>query len=454
MVKEKSFYKNLLMLSLPIAAQNIITYLVGLGDNVMVASLGETAVSGVYVANQITNLLQMFVAGISAALTVLAAQYWGRGDRESVKSIIAVAFKICLAVSALLWGVMFFFTGQVLGLFTNEPEVAAAGVEYTRPLCFTYLPFCMTNLLIASMRCVESVKIGSRSAAFALVSDLFLNWVFIYGKLGVPAMGVKGAAVSTVISRLLELSVVLWYVMKVDRKLKLRIRELFKKSPYVRDFFRYGAPVITGDLLWGLNLAAQGVIVGHLGTEAIAAVSIAGTMFTIIAVGSYGVRDGAAVIIGKTVGSGDVEKVKAYAKTLQVIFISVGAVTGLAILLSRGAVPLVYRRMDTATLQTARQLLTVLSVTVVGTSYQMASLTGIVRAGGSTHFVLVNDLIFVWLIVIPSAVVAAYVFGAPAWVVFACLKCDQILKCAVAVVKVNRFKWIKNLTRNAESVIS
>ena len=156
-----------------------------------------------------------------------------------------------------------------------------------------------------------------------------------------------------------------------------------------------------------------------------------------------------AIIIGKTVGSGDYEKVKSYAKTLQIVFLGMGLITSGLMYLSHYLVPVLYPDVAKETSELVFQLILVLTVMVFGTSYQMSALTGIVRAGGCTHFVFVNDTIFVFLVLIPSALLAAFVFHAPVWVVFACLKCDQILKCFVAIVKVNRFRWIKNITRDA-----
>ncbi len=452
MVREKAFYTNLALLSLPIAAQNILTFLVGLADNVMVSRLGEAAVSGIFVANQITTLLQMFVTGLAAALTVLAAQYWGKRDTAAVRSIVGIAFRFGLAVGAVLFAAVSLFPYRAIGLFTNDPAALEAGVAYIRILAWTYIPFCLSSVLIAAMRTVEAVRLGAVVAAMALVLNVVFNWLLIFGKLGFPRLGLRGAAWATLLSRLCELAVAAVYVWRFDRKLRLRLRDLFAfRSPFTRDFLRYGLPVIAGDLLWGLNMATQGGIVGRLGVVSVSAVSIANTVFSIISVGLYGTRDASAIVIGKTVGSGDVPRVKLYAKTLQVVYLLLGLFTGLLVFASRYAIPFVYSGMEPETIALAQQLLSVLSVTVLGTAYQMSVLTGIVRAGGATRFVLYNDLIFVWGVVIPSAMVAAFVFHAPTWVVFACLKCDQILKCAVAVVKVNRFRWIRDLTQERQA---
>lgn len=455
-VKDISFYKKIAVLSIPIAAQNVITYLVSLLDNIMVGRLGEAAVSGVFIANQVTTLLQMFVTGVSAALMVLAAQFWGKRDAESVKSIVSTAFKLCLIVSACLWALMFFYGEGVLSLFTNDSEALKSALIYVRIVCFTYIPFSVSNVLVASMRCVETVRLGTYSALTALIINFFLNWILIFGKLGMPRLGIAGVAIATLTARIVEMTITAVYVLCYDKMLKTRFTELFRfGSPFVRDFFKYGAPVIAGDLFWGVNISVQGGIVGHLGVAATAAVSIANVLFSLISVGSYGIRDGAAIIIGQTVGTGDIKKVREYAKTMQVLFLGVGLITGFFVFLSRLVIPFFYISLDTETLRIAKQMLSVLSVTIIGTSYQMATLTGIVRAGGATHFVLINDLIHVWLIVIPSALLAAFVFNAPAFVVFACLKSDQILKCWVAFIKCNRYNWIKNLTRPqpAESAV-
>ncbi|HZJ56798.1 MAG TPA: MATE family efflux transporter, partial [Clostridia bacterium] len=227
------------------------------------------------------------------------------------------------------------------------------------------------------------------------------------------------------------------------------------KTNYIllKDFFKYGFPVILGDIFWGLNLTVQGIIIGRLGSTAQASVSIANIVFSLISVGCYGTSGATSVIIGQTVGAGEYEKVKEYAKKLQLLFLIIGFISGAILYLIKDYILLLYN-ISEDTIALSRQLIVVLSVTIIGTSYQMSSLTGIVRAGGAIYFVLINDLIFVWLVVIPSALIAHYVFNAPPAVVFACLKCDQILKCGVAVVKVNRFKWIQNLTRDAVAVSS
>lgn len=448
---DKAFYKRLFTLATPIALQNVITFSVGLTDNVMVGSLGELAISGVYLCNQIQVILQMLVTGIGAAMIVLAAQYWGKGDKKSVKTLIGIALKFSLICGVLLWAVVFFFPKQFLGLYTNDQQIVSEAIKYAQIICFTYLFFCISNVLIASLRCVGTVKIGLYLSIVTFSVNVFLNWVLIYGKLGAPALGIRGSAIATLIARIIECVIVIYYLKFVDNKLMLRISDILHNNMVlVKDFFKYGFPIILGDILWGLNLSIQGGIVGRLGAASIAAVSIANTVFSMVSVGVYGTANASALIIGNTVGEGDVEKVKQYTKKLQFVFIGIGICTGLLLFFVKDYILLLYNVSD-ETLVTARALMTVLSITVVGTAYQMSTLTGIVRAGGAIHFVLINDIIFVWCIVLPLSFIMAFVIGASTWVVFICLKCDQVLKCIVAVIKVNRYDWIKKLTKEFKS---
>lgn len=442
-----AFYKRLFTLAVPIALQNVVTFSVGLADNVMVGSLGELAISGVYLCNQIQIILQMLTAGVGAALMVLASQYWGKGDKESVKSLIGIGLKFASIFAILLWAAVFFFPRHLLDLYTNDQQVIAEALKYAQVICFTYLFFCISNVLIAALRCIGVVRIGLYLSIITFIVNVSLNWILIYGNLGAPALGVRGAAIATLIARILECIIVISYVKLVDKKLMIRIADIYRNNMVlVKDFIRYGFPVILGDILWGLNLSVQGAIVGRLGAASIAAVSIANIVFSLISVGVYGTANASAVIIGNTVGEGDIDKVKQYTKKLQFVFLGVGFCTGLLLFIIKDYILLMYNVSD-ETLEIARTLMMVLSITVIGTSYQMSSLTGIVRAGGATHFVLINDIIFVWAVVIPLSLIMAFVVGAPTWVVFLCLKCDQILKCGVAVIKVNRFDWIKKLTK-------
>ncbi|MGI6188720.1 MAG: MATE family efflux transporter [Clostridiales bacterium] len=445
----KNLYKWILYLAAPIALQNIITMSVELTDNLMVGFLGDLALSEVYAAHQIQHILHMLVIGLGAALSILAGRYWGKRDTQSVKILIGIALKFSIGAGLLFLLITLFFPVQVIRLFSREPDVIAGAVEHLKVLRYSYIFFCITQVLMAAMRCVETVRIGTYLSFITFCANVFLNWVLIFGNLGAPALGAQGAAIATLIVRILETILMILYVRFIDEKLRIRINDLLKsKIMLVKDFLRYGSPVILGDIFWGINLAAQGAIIGRLGAAATASVSIANTIFSLLSVGVHGTAGASSVIIGQVAGAGDYKRVRKYARRLQVLFLIIGLASGALLFIAKDYIMLLYNVSGT-TADLSIKLMTVLSITIIGTAYQMSSLNGIVRAGGSVYFVLINDLIFAWLFVIPSALIAAFVFHASPVAVFACLKSDQILKCAVAAVKVNRFNWIKNLTRES-----
>ena len=352
-----------------------------------------------------------------------------------------------LAAGAAMMLTVFFFPGQTLSLLTNEAVVIAEGCKYMKIVCFSYMLFAVTNVLLASLRSVETVRIGFVVTLTALVFNIVLNYGLIYGRLGMPELGVEGAAIATLVSRIVEFLVVVVYTLFLDKKIRWRPRDMLHLDKVLfRDYIRVGLPLILSSSIWGVAMSAQTAILGRLGEETIAANSIATTIFQVVTVLTYGSASASSVVIGKCVGEGDIPRVKAYSKTLQIIYIVIGILTGLVLWSCKDLIISLYSITE-ETVLLAEQFITVLSVTVVGTAYQCACLTGIVTGGGDTRFVLINDLIHQWLVVIPAAFLSAFVFHAPLWVTFACLKSDQVLKCFVAIVKVNRYRWIRVLTR-------
>ncbi len=445
--KDKTFYKTLFVLALPIALQNLVTFSVNFADSVMVGSLGDAAVSGMYMGNQIQTLLQVFSGGIEGAILILAAQYWGKRDTASIRKIVAIGIRFSLIVGIILTLICALIPNDIIGLFTKNPLTIETGAEYLQIVCFSYLFFCLTQSLIAAMRSVEITRIGLYVSLYSLVANVGLNYILIYGKLGFPAMGVKGAAMATLIARIVETVIIVAYVLRYDKRLQLKLVDMFGIDKLLlHDFIKYGLPIIAGQLVWAVNMLTSSAIMGRQTTEgAVVAMSIANTVNNLAYVVMNGMSSAVGIITGKTIGAGLESKMREYAKTVQLIFLSLGFITGLTVFLIKEPFISLYAVSDAAVSE-ATKYINVLSITLVGTCYEAACLFGLVKSGGDISFVFKNDFIFVFLIVLPSAIIAT-VLHAPAWIVFACLKCDQILKCFVALVKVNSYNWMKNLTR-------
>ena len=448
LVKEPEFYKTLLKLAVPMILTNMLSISVGLADNLMVGQLGETAVAGVMVANQVQNVMAMLVFGLSATLTIIAAQYWGKRDTDSVKAVAAVGIKVALAVGVLVTVVVLSVPDVVLRAFTDEGPVIEQGVRYIRILAFSYIFFCLTHTLMGTMRCVEVVKIGIWVSLSTLIICVLGNYALIFGNWGFPALGIQGAAIATLTARVMEAVIMVVYVRFIDDRLKIRFVELLATNRLlVADFFRYGLPVMVGDVSWAIVGASRVAILGRMGESAMAANSITIMLFSLVTVLVWSVSGACAVVIGKTVGSGDTELVKQYARTMQLLFVGLGLFTGLTLLGSRDLFISLYHFSD-ETQVLARQFMTIMGVSIIFTSYHAPCFVGIIRAGGDTKFVFIVDAICGWLQVLPAAFLAAFVFNASPMVVFFCLYSDQFYKWIIAIIKTNRFKWIKNLTRD------
>ncbi len=446
--KDGSFFKVLLTLAIPISMQNLITYAVGFADNLMIGTLGDNAVSGVYMGNQVQTVLQMFTMGIEGAILILGAQYWGKKDVVSIRKIIGVAYKFSFVCGLLFMLAATVFPYQVISLLTDDVNVIEEGAVYLGIVGFSYLFFASSQMLIASLRSVETAKLGFYVSVMALFVNVGLNYLLIFG-VGdiIPAMGVKGAAIATLISRIAEFGFVLYYVKFRDKKLMLKFKDIIGLDKVMfGDFVKYGLPVFGGQVVWGCNMVANTVILGRFTSEVIAATAVTGMLHNLVYVWMAGLSSGVGIITGKTVGEGKIEKIKSYSKKVQILFLGVGVISGAIVFALKEPFIGLYDISPEA-MDYSRQFINVISISIIGTCYQAACLFGLVKSGGDISFVFKNDTIFVFLVVIPSAVIAS-LLGAEPWIVFACLKCDQILKCFVAFVKINKYNWIKNLTRD------
>lgn len=440
-------YKSLVRLAVPIVCQNFITYGVTLADNLMVGRLGEAAINGLFMAAIIQLVLQMILGGIENSMLVLSTQYWGKKDTMRIKDVVAISTRAAFAVSVAAFAVMHSFPEKVIGLLTSSDAAVAEGARYLKTVSFSYLPYGVSAMMIGAMRSVEVVRIGLLNSAIAFVLNISLNWLLIFGKMGLPAMGVEGAALATDISRLVEFGIALFFLLRIDDRLKMRPRDFFRQNrEMAKDLIRYGSPIMAGQLVWAINKFTMRYIVGHFAPASSAAVSISENLDGLLWVGTFGLAAAMGVITGKMIGSGERERVKAYARRMQLVFAGIGLFSFLLVILAGDFFISLYN-LAPDTISAARTFLIVLSFSVLGRSYQAPCLMGLVKAGGDTSFVFKNDFFWVFCWVLPSALIAWRIFNAPDWVVYSCLLSDQITKCLVAYVKINRFNWMRNLTR-------
>lgn len=452
MTRDRDFYRQIARLTGFIALQNVITCFVGLVSNVMIGSYSQDALSGVALANQVQFLLQMLAGGLGDGMAVMTAQYWGTRRLEPIRRVLAIALTFAAGACALFFGVAVFAPQGALRLLTSDAGAIREGAAYLRLAAFSYPFFTVSMILLAAQRSVENVGVGIAASFSGLLVNIVLSWLLIFGRMGFPALGAQGAAIATIVARAAECAVVVAYTYGVDHKLALapsRFRRLDRML--LKDFRRFGTPVVMANASWGLAMLIQTGVLGHLGSNAIAANAIANSLFQVITVIAYGTSSASGVLVGKVVGSGDMRKLREYVKTLQWLYLGVGLLSSALLFACKDWILRLYAVTPEA-MGMAGDFILVLCVTVIGTAYQNPVLTGVVRGGGDTRFVFFNDLVFMWGIVLPMSILAAFVFRWDPVAVFCCLKGDQILKSFVAVVKVNRYRWVKRVAREEEPV--
>ena len=444
---DTSFYRKFLTIYVALVLQNVVTLSVNLADNMMLGSYSETALSGVAAVNQIQFIYQQLLMALGDGLVIFCSQYWGKRQTEPMKKISATAMHAGLLIAILLFALVSIFPRQAVGIFTTEESIIREGVSYLSIIRFTYLFFAVTQILLATLRSVEVGKIAFYLSVMTFFVNCGINYVLIYGHFGAPEMGAAGAAIGTLAARMTELVVLIIYIIKKEKQLHLSIRSYLQHDRVLSgDYFRVTAPMLVVQGLWGVNTALQTVILGHMTAAAIAANSVASTIFMMVKSMAVGAASTASIIIGNTIGTGDIALVKKYSGRLQRIFVVIGLVSGLLLFLIRVPILQLYD-LSASTKEMANTFLIILSVVVIGMSYQMPTNNGIIRGGGNAMFVVKMDLISIWGIVIPLSFVMAFVVKASPAVVVCCLNADQIFKCIPAFLESHYGNWIRKLTR-------
>ena len=447
LTRDKRFYRTFVSLFFPLVLQDVINLSVNLADNIMLGHYtNPAALSGATEVNHIQFLLQCLVGGLGSGITVLGSQYWGQRRTDPIKRLVAFAFAAGVGLALILLAACSLFPHQILTIFNREPDIIREGVTYLSVIKYSYVVFAVTTVLVSALNCVETVKVSFFVSVETLIVNIGLNAVLI------PRSGSWGAAMATLISRLGALALVVLYVAFFDKKLRLRLTDLFRYDKTLSwDFVRVSAPMVAVSGLWGCSNALQTVILGNMLPAAVAASSASFTLYSLFKAASQSACNASGIMMAKTVGAGDFGRVKEYTRTFQVLFIVIGVLSACLLYLAKGPV-YSYYKLPQETMDLANQFILVMCVCTVGMGYQMPTISGIIRGGGDTRFCLINDLISIWCIVLPVSALAAFVWKWPPVAVVACLNSDQVFKCGAAAVRCNRYHWVKRLTRDEDGI--
>lgn len=447
--RNQKFYTTFFSLLAVVVLQQLATLAVNMVDNIMLGRYAEAALSGATLVNQYQNVLQNLAAGAGMGIVVLAGQYWGKGRTSEIKKIISLGVKLNLMVGIVFFILTMTVPEQMLRILTSDRGIIREGMRYVRILRFTYPVYTISSSLMYALQSVETVYIGTIMSISTVCINFCLNSLLIYGRFGFPELGVAGAATATVISRCIELLIVLVYILKVDKKLKTRPVELMRTDlSYLRDYMQVATPLMISGFFWGISQTVQTAILGHMSAPAIAATSIATITFSILSVVGMSCASVSNVLISKEIGLNGLKNIREYSITMQAFFVIIGLISGVLIYLSRGMIIGIY---STGLSQEAKditwQFLTVLAFTVPFSCYEYPVQSGIIAGGGDTKYPAIIENLFNWLWVLPMSALCAFVLRLPPTWVYLMLKSDQILKCIPNGIKCNRFHWARELTR-------
>lgn len=452
----KNFYRNMFRLALPIILQNLVTTSLALVDTFMVGALGEGPLAGVTNANTPIFVVLLLIFGVQSGSTVLISQYWGRRDEEAINRVLGVGIYVAGALSALFALVLCFWSEPFMALFCNDGEVAAYAAQYGRIVGFSYAFNAVTQVYIAAQRAMGNPKLGLGVLSISMCANTFLNWVFIFGNLGAPAMGVEGAAFATLCSRIIEFIVTVAYAL-CNRRFKLRLRAVFCPGmETVGRFARYATPVVLNETLWGLGASLYPTIMGHMAgsKEILAAYAVAGNVEKVCTVAVMAVASTTAIIIGETVGAGEAERAKELGKVTNTVAFLMGALFGaLAIGLVHLVVePLVYPlfKMSAEASRIATMMLTVTFVVLPVQGFNTTNVVGVLRGGGDVTAAAAIDLSPMWVVGVPLAAVVGLVWKLDVLWVCVVRGVEQLVRATLGVIRLKSGKWVRDVTRREE----
>lgn len=445
--EKKLFYRKLVSLVLPIAVQNLMTALVSASDALMLGFLDQSSLSAVSLATQVQFVLNLFFAALTIGATILAAQYWGKGDTESVEKVLGIVLKISVLIGSLFFLAALVCPGVLMHIFTGEQDLVEKGVVYLRVVSWSYLFMSISQIYLCIMkntgRTLKSTVYGST----AVVLNIVLNAVLIFGLLGFPKMEIAGAALATVIARGVELLLVILEDAR-SKTVKMRWKYLIHSDKILKkDFYHYTAPVMANELVWGCGFTMFSVIMGHLGSDAVAANSLANIVKNIIACICLGIGAGSGILVGNELGKGELARAKEYGGRLSRIAVLSGAASGIVILLCSPLVLKFAVSLSPQAHEYLRVMLYMCSYYMIGKSVNSTAVAGIFCAGGDTRFGLLCDTVVMWMIVVPVGAVAAFVLKLPVLVVYFLLNLDEMLKLPAVYRHYKKYQWVKDITK-------
>lgn len=452
MKRGSAFYRNVLVLALPIILQNLITTSLGLIDTVMVGSLGEVPLAAVTLANLPVFVMELVIFGLQSGSSVLISQYWGKGDRDQINRVIGIACYVAGAISVTFALVMFFLPVPLMGLLTSNATLAAVAADYARIVGFSYIFNSITSVYVAAHRSMENPRLGLVIFSISMCTNTFLNWVLIFGFLGAPALGILGAALATLASRIIEFLVMAVYAL-TNRRFRLRFSLLLRPgSALMSSFLQYSSPVVFNETMWGLGTSLYKVVMGHMAesTEILAAFAISGNVDQICTVVVFAVAATSSIISGREIGAGHTDTVYDVCRCLNTLAFLAGVVMGgLMIVLTRVFLAPVFYPwfgLSARASQISTMMLTFTGVTLGLRSFNSTNIVGILRGGGDVRAAMFIDLLPLWCVALPLSALFGLALHWGIFWVYVGMMMENVTKFFLGLVRFRSRAWIHDVT--------
>ena len=441
--RKRSLRKEIVRLALPIALQQFMTALVGACDAIMLGKLSQDAMSAVSLATQVTFVFNLFMFAFMAGENMFVAQYYGKGDYTGISQVFSLVTKICGCIAVVFLVGTLFFPEQLMRILTNEETLIVLGSEYLRVIGISYVFSGIAQTFLVIMKNCGAVNMSTLINGVMVILNIALNAVFIFGLSGFPKMGIKGAALATVLATVVQFLWSVGYVLCRIRAVKFSLRSCEKKL--FGRFWQKAVPLLINNLAWGIGFSMYSVIMGHLGTDAVAANGIANISKNLVVCFCLGLGNAGSIIVGNRLGADRLQEAKEVGETLTKTAIIAGIVSGLVLI---ALSPFITKMVDLT--PTARgylqKMLLISSYYIAGKSVNCMTIGGIFAAGGDSKFGMLCDSVTLWCIIVPLGCICAFILKLPVMVVYFVLNLDEIIKLPVVYKHYKKYKWIKNLT--------
>jgi len=441
--RKRSLRKEIVRLAFPIALQQFMTALVGACDAIMLGKLSQDAMSAVSLATQVTFVFNLFMFAFMAGENMFVAQYYGKGDYTGISQVFSLVTKICGCIAVVFLAGTLFFPEQLMRILTNEETLIVLGSEYLRVIGISYVFSGIAQIFLAIMKNCGAVNMSTLINGVMVILNIALNAVFIFGLSGFPKMGIKGAALATVLATVVQFLWSVGYVLCRIRAVKFSLRSCEKKL--FGRFWQKAVPLLINNLAWGIGFSMYSVIMGHLGTDAVAANGIANISKNLVVCFCLGLGNAGSIIVGNRLGADRLQEAKEVGETLTKTAIIAGIVSGLVLI---ALSPFITKMVDLT--PTARgylqKMLLISSYYIAGKSVNCMTIGGIFAAGGDSKFGMLCDSVTLWCIIVPLGCICAFILKLPVMIVYFVLNLDEIIKLPVVYKHYKKYKWIKNLT--------